>query len=392
MRRSLRTWPVTFMVEGVNIGRFLRYAGEKGIRLQEIRRSAPKRLTASVQEADLPLVQTIALQGGWTFTTGERKGAGKAASAIRQRWLLAAMILMAGMAILTASRMMWRIDIIDGGAYEADIRAAVAEAGITVPMLRGRIDIGSLREQLEWRYPRIAWFECGWRGSTLVIRPVEGTLPRTDGAYDGACDVVASRDGIVAAIVTRAGTPVVQVGDIVRKGDVLIRGEERTTEGAVKPVAARGSVRARVWQGASVRMSSLETITTYTGKEEIVWTIRTPWFDLWPMAASSFEQYDTAVSEMAVGGIFLPMRLLILRRMEAEITTRQRSQTELEADAYAAARRKLCEKIGAEESLIDIWGNCSMIDTENIVSVAIGEMLVEIGTQVPVSGMAAPGE
>lgn len=392
MRSTARPWPIAFTVEGLNIERFVRYAGEQGIQLTNIRRPGPRKLTAQIQEDLLPRIQDIAMQGGWKLTAGSRRGAGRAADWLYRRWLLAAAILIGGIALLAAAQVMWQVEIADAGAYEADIRTALTEFGVTVPMLRSQVDIGELRDALEWRYPRIAWFECGWRGSTLVIRPVEGVLPRTDGGNDGSCDVVAARDGIVQTIVTRAGTPVVEVGDIVRAGDVLIKGEERTSEGALRPVAARGSVIARVWEGASIRMPAYETVTVYTGNQETVWTIRTPWFDLWPMGESAYAQYDTAVSEMAFGGIFLPMVLHVETRLEAECTTRLRDMDDLEADAYEAAVRKLHEKVGDQESLIDIWGNCSMIDAENVLSVAIGEMLVEIGMQVPASGMAAPDQ
>lgn len=392
MRRTARPWSIAFTAEGLNIERFIRRAGEQSIRLTGVRRIAPRRMAALVAEDCLPSLQEIALQGGWKLTVGSRKGAGRAAEWFHRRRLLAAGVTAAAIALFAASQVMWRVEIIDGGTYGADVRAALTEIGVTAPMLRSRVNIGAVRDALEWRYPRIAWFECGWRGTTLVIRPVEGVLPRTDGSYDGSCDVVAVRDGVIHNIVTRAGTPVVEVGEIVRKGDVLIKGEERTSEEGIRPVAARGSVIARVWEGATVRMPAEETVTKYTGSTETVWTIRTPWFDLWKMRECSFAQYDTAVSEMSFGGIFLPMVLHRETRMEAEISTMLREIEELEADAYEAALRKLHEKVGAEESLIDIWGNCSMIDAENIESVAIGEMLVDIGTQVPASGMAAPAE
>lgn len=392
MRRIARLWPVVFTVEGLNIERFVRFAGEQGIQLAGIRRIAPRKLTALAQESALPALQEIALRGGWKLTQGSRKGAGRAVDWLHRRWLLASAILIAGIALFAASQVMWQVDIVDAGTYEADIQHALEELGISAPMLRGQVDIGGLRDALEWRYPRIAWFECGWRGTTLVIRPVEGVLPRRDGAVDGSCDVVAARDAVVHSVVTRAGTPVVKAGDIVRAGDVLIKGEERTSEGAVRPVAARGSVIARVWEGASVSMSAVETVTTYTGNTQTVWTVRTPWFDLWPMGESSYAQYDTAVSEQAICGIFLPMKLRVETRMEAECTAQMRDLDELKAQAQEAALRKLHEKVGAEESLIDIWGNCSMIDAEKVQSVAIGEMLVEIGMQTPSSGMAAPGQ
>ena len=93
-----------------------------------------------------------------------------------------------------------------------------------------------------------------------------------------------------------------------------------------------------------------------------------------------------------MGGIFLPIVLHTENRMEAEYEVKPRNLQEAEKEAKAAAEQKLREKVGGQESLIDIWGNCSMIDAENMLSVAIGELLVEIGVQVPVSGMAAPDE
>lgn len=61
--------------------------------------------------------------------------------------------------------------------------------------------------------------------------------------------MVAARDGIVDSIRTKAGTALVQPGDVVRKGQILIRGEERTGSG-VRAVSARGVVMgARVGRG-----------------------------------------------------------------------------------------------------------------------------------------------
>ena len=389
MRLRVRPWPIAITVEGLNIGRFVRQAGEKGLRLLSMRRLSSRRMTALVAEDDLPALQELALHGGWTLSAGRRHGAGRGAEWLKRRWLLAAAALCAGIALLAASRVMWRVEVAGGGAYDADIRAALTEMGVVPPMLRSRVEIGAIRDALEWRYPRIAWFEAGWRGTTLVVRAVEGVLPRAD-AQDGPCDIVAERDGVIHSIVTRAGTPVVKAGQIVRAGEVLIRGEERTGDGAVRPVAARGSVIARVWVGAAVSVPAVETVTSYTGRRQTVSTIRTPFFDLWKLPACDYAQFDTAVSQMPVGGIFLPLTLHTETRMEAEISRIRREMDALRAEASAAALQKLREKASAGESFIDIWGNCSMIEDEKVGAYAIGEKLVEIGLRAPASGMAAP--
>ena len=388
MRRG-RPWRISVTVEGLNIGRFLRQAGEIGIRLTGVQRVSSRRITALLPEDRLPALQELALRGGWQIQPGRRRGAGRSVEWLQRRWLLAAAGICGAVALFATSRVMWRVEVIDGGAYDADIRAALVEMGVEAPMLRSRVDVGEIREALEWRYPRIAWFEAGWRGTTLVICAVEGVLPRQE-TQEGPCDVVASRDAVIHSIVTRAGTPVVQIGDVVRKGDVLIKGEERTGEGAVKAVAARGSVTARVWEGAVVEMSMTETITHYTGREQTVSTIRSPFFDLWSMEDCAYEQYDTAVSEMPLGGIFIPLVWHVETRMEAEISTQNRPYEAVKAEAEAAARRKLQEKAAPGESFIDIWGNCSMIEDEKVRACAIGEKLVEIGQRAPSAGMAAP--
>lgn len=388
MRRMRRAWRIGIGVEGLNLERFVRQAAEQGIALTGMRRTGARRLTALVRESALPAVEALTVQGGWRLTVGRRHGLGRALTWMRVRRVLCMGLLAAGVALLAATQVIWRVEIADGGAYEAEIRQALEDMGVTPPFVRSMVSLGELRDGLEWRYPRIAWFECGWRGGTLVIRAVEGVLPRQDGLTDQPCDVVAARDGIVHAIVTRAGTPAVKPGQLVRKGEVLIRGEERMADGAVTPVAAQGSVIARVWTGASVRMSAYETVTRYTGAEQTVWTLRTPWFDLWRLEKSPFAHCDIRMSARKVCSLFLPVTLYAETRLETEYTVQRRDQAGLEADAQAAALRRLHEKVGAEESLIDIWGNCSMIDDENVLSVAIGEMHVEIGTQRP-TGMTA---
>ena len=389
MRRAVRLWQISVTVEGLNIGRFLRQAGERGIRLTALQRINPRKVTAMIREDQLPILQQLAAGGGWMLRAGARKGAGKGVDWLQRRWLLGAAVICAGIALIAACRVMWRIEITGAGTYEADMRAALTELGVEAPMLRSRIDVDAIRDELEWRYPRIAWIEAGWRGTTLIVRAEEGVLPRMDGVQDGPVDVVASRDAVIHSIVTRAGTPVVKAGDIVKKGDILIKGEERTSEGAVKLVAARGTVTARVWEGAVVNMPAVEMTTEYTGRVQVCSTIWTPFFDLWQLSGCDYAHYDTAVSQMPLGGIFLPMIWRTETCMEAKISANVREPDVLQDEAKAAAVYKLQEKLAQGESFIDIWGNCSMIEDEKVQAYAIGEKLVEIGMRVPATGMAA---
>ncbi len=374
--------------EGLNLERFICLMGEKGIPLHALHRAGPRQLRALVQPVYVRELQEIAMTGGWKLTVGGWNSSGWLVQQLQKRWMICFLMPALLLLLFCATGVIWRIDIAGGGTYSADMKTALEELGVHVPMRRSGIDLGELRDALEWRYPNIAWIECGFRGITLTIKVENGLIPITEKMPPGACDVIASRDAVIARIITRAGTPVVEPGDIVHAGDILIRGEERTADGGGRVVAARGSVMARVWQGAAVRLPATEYITEYTGQQQVVWTLRTPWFDLWRLPESAYEQQDVSISTMPVGGIFVPMVLYKETRMEAEVRMRIRDEAELKNEAWTAAERKLRKTIHPDESLIDIWGNCSMIDDENVLSVAIGELLVEIGIRSD-CGMAA---
>lgn len=384
----MRTWKRSFTVEGLNLERFVRLAGEKGIALSGLKRHRGRILSGLAWERDIQALAGMAEQGGWGFSAGDRQGIGHAADVLRRRWFIAAVCCLVLAGFILGTQIMWRIEIIDAGVYEPDIRLALGELGVRTPMLQRAVDPGAIRDALEWRYPKIAWIECGWRGMTLTIRVVEGILPHTFTA-EGSCDVIASRAGIVSNIVTRAGTPVVKPGDLVKAGQVLIKGEERTTGGMLRPVAARGMVNARVWEAAAVETSLYGTHTAYTGNEHFDATIMCPWFKLWPLKDSGFETQDISVRETPLSTWGLPFVVHTEKRMEAEYSRDLLDEEQLREEGARAAMQKLTEKTGGEDSLVDKWINWSIINDEILLSVAVGEMIVDVAEQLRPSGMAA---
>lgn len=378
---SGRPWLIAVTVDGVNLPRFLRRAGEMGLLLTGVRIRG-KHLSAFVREDDVMTLRMMAENGGWRFSVGNRQGTGRLMTWIRHRLALLSALMLGIGALIGASQVMWRVEIENAGIYAADLPEYLQALGITPPMRKSDVHPGQLRDLLEWRYPETAWVECGWRGMTLLIRMVDGVPAGTPLSETGAGDVVAARDGIVDSIRTKAGTALVQPGDVVRKGQILIRGEERTGSG-VRAVSARGVVMARVWDAAAVRMDLTELHTSYSGRTEESVSVVSPWFALWHEPESAFHQADVSRRTLPLGGFFLPLTCVWEKRYECGITKQNRANEEITAEASIAALRKLREIIGTNESLVDKWVNCSMIDHEVLLAVATGERLVDIAEQIP---------
>lgn len=374
----MKEWLVDFTAEGLNLERFIRRAAEQGVLLSRLRRKG-RTLYACVPERSLACIQQLCEQGGWRFQVGRRHGAGRVLDALGRRWVAGTVCMAAAVLVIAASMMMWRVEIVDGGSYAADLRMYLNKLGILPVQWKQAVDTAALRDTLEWRYPDVAWVEVGWRGMTLSITLHEGQPVGEATSLEGCCDVVASRDGIIERIITLAGTPQVQVGDLVHAGDVLIRGEERGAQETVHAVAARGTVMARVWDGASVRMSCYETQTTYTGRTQERMTVQTPWFPLWPDRSSDFAAQDVSVTTIPLGGLFLPFTVETKRCLEVELTQVMRDTEAVQAEAGVAALRKLRQKIGVGDKLVDKWVEYSMIKDGELQAVAYGERCIDIG-------------
>ena len=377
----MKPWRIGFEAEGLNLDRLARQAGEQGIVLEKLTHPRARCMRGLVREDDLPGLLHLCNRGGWRMVTGERRGLGRAAERMRRRWIVLPVAGLCLAALLLASMLVWRVEIEGAGSYLGDIRAFLQEEGIAPVMRKRDISIDRLRQRLEWRYPRVAWIECGFRGMTLSIRVHEGMLPGDPLSLDGQMDVVAARSGVIDRIITVAGTPLVKAGDVVKTGDVLIRGEERTHDGALRPVAARGEVTARVWDGARVRMPLYETRTVYTGRTETADHLSLPWFSLTRVPECSFAQADVRTERVAVGGLFVPVVLIRETRLEAEITPQLRDMAQLRAEASACAMRKLYQSIQTKDKLIDKWVECSIIENEDIEAFAVAMRCVDIGVR-----------
>ena len=367
-----------FQVEGLNLERYLRAAADSSIPLKGARRFG-RTLTGVAAEEHMAALEALARQGGWLFTPLEAVGVNRLWERLRRRWPLAALLALALAGVCVALQWVWTVEVLDAGSYAGDVRAYLTEAGVRPFVWKSSVDTAALRGALEWRYPKVAWVEVGWRGTALCVRLVEGTPKGNTVDWHGSRDVVASRDGVIVSVVPVAGTARCKPGDVVRKGQVLIAGEERDGAETVRPVSARGTVMARVWDGATVRVSLREKRTEYTGKKLLRQTVRSPWFDLWGMEEDTFAQADIHAEELPLGGLFFPLWVRREACLEARITTQMRDLDEAKAEAGLAALRALARRVGYGEVFVDKWVDYCMIEDEILEASAVGERRIDIG-------------
>ena len=223
----------------------------------------------------------------------------------------------------------------------------------------------------------MAWFRVYVNNVTLMVECTQG-VPAPDLPGAEPCDLVAARDGVVEAVQVYGGTALVRSGDLVREGQVLIRGEERGADGEMIPAAARGRVIARCWQEETVRVSMQETLSRETGRGEMRQQLCTPWLS-WPNTLESpdYLTYHLYLTDMPLAGCFFPVWLRRVEYREVELTQAVRPEAEAKAEAQAAAMAQL-KKVLRGYSLTDTWTETRMESDGFLYATASGEFLADL--------------
>lgn len=113
----------------------------------------------------------------------------------------------------------------------------LAAKDVKPAMLKSNVDCAQIVKDIRAEYDDIVWVSASLDGSRLRIQIKENedtfreeeteNEAKEDAAAEGGeapKDLIASADGVITDIITRSGTPMVHVGDSVKKGDLLVSG------------------------------------------------------------------------------------------------------------------------------------------------------------------------
>ncbi|MDE7312493.1 MAG: sporulation protein YqfD [Eubacterium sp.] len=154
----------------------------------------------------------------------------------RRRKILFISIFICMMILYTLSRFIWKVDINGNDSVTDDsMLQFLEEKNSSYGTHIKDIDCTKLEEEIRSNFKSIIWTSVKREGTTLTIdvqenlvvaaQPSNAALPQELKEQEQkGYDLLALHDGTIESIYVRKGTPLVQQGDTVKKGDVLVSG------------------------------------------------------------------------------------------------------------------------------------------------------------------------
>ena len=145
----------------------------------------------------------------------------------RKHKVFAAGIAVSAVLLFYCSGFVWNIEV-KGNSYLSEETILTflqnENAGFGVP--KRNINCEELEEKLRSAYSEVIWTSVKVYGTKMTVELQENLLPEEEyeAKDDTPEDIVAKKDGVIAFMVTRTGTPLVTADMEVKKGDILVSG------------------------------------------------------------------------------------------------------------------------------------------------------------------------
>ena len=376
---------VNIVVEGFFIERFINTCISKKIFFWNTNRMKSTVFSANIGVRNYKEVVKIAKKCQCKIRITNKKGIPFLLNKYRKRKIFVVTLGIIILGIITIFNFIWNIEIkgVDE-IKQREIMEFIQNEGIDIGKYKNNIDLQSLINKIRIQRDDIAWVGMEIKGTNLIVDVVEADKKPEIINEDEYCNVVADKDGIIVKVKAQNGTPSVEEGTTVKKGDILIQGwlEGKHTEN--RYVHAEGEVMAKVWYSEKEKVYYKQNYENKTGNHEKKYTLNVNNFKInFFKTLSNFENYDTirTIKKLKItSNFYLPVEIIVDENFEKQNNEIIYDKNEAKEIGIKELKSKLEEQIENKENISNIYINT--VENEEYIEVeVIYEVLESIGTK-----------
>lgn len=227
--------------------KFINLLWKNGVNIRNIRKKSITTIVMETNLSDYKHIEEIATKTKAKVRIVGRKGTVFFLIKMRRRVALVGGVAIFVFIIYFLSTFIWKVEIqTENHLSPYEIRAQLKTYGIAPGVRKSKVNVYELQDKMIKNNENIMYFRARIEGSRLFAEAIEKTPPPTITSEDSPGNLVAKKDGQIIRVFTTHGTSVVKKGDVVKAGQIIVKGEQGK-EGSTYVVHAEGSVFANTW-------------------------------------------------------------------------------------------------------------------------------------------------
>ncbi len=218
---------ITIEAQSLIPERFINLLWKNNINIRNVIKKDITTVNIDVSLKDYTKIKSMAKRTKTKVKIVRRKGFAFFLIKIKRRSaLLLGIILFIGI-IYYLSTFIWNVDIIvDHNLTPYEIRQQLKSYGIKPGISKKKINVYEIEENLMKNNDSIMWVKARIEGAKLKVSAMERQSPPNIVSDDKPSNLVAKKDGEVIRVYTKAGTAVVKKGDMVKKDQIIVKGQQ----------------------------------------------------------------------------------------------------------------------------------------------------------------------
>lgn len=255
---------ITVEVQTLNPEKILNYLWKHEAQIKNIKKNNVASMTLEIRLCDYKILEEVVRKTHSKIKIEKRRGVTFLLLKLRGRKVLLGGVLVFFGILYYLSSFIWKIEIVTKHHLTPlELRMLVNSYGITPGMKKSTLNVEELEDNIVKDTDEVMWVKARIEGSKLSIEVVERQAPPKIKEQQLTGNVVAKMDGVIERVYTTSGTAAIEPGKIVKKGDLLVKGEQGK-EGKVYTIKAEGKVYARTFyeETAELPMNTVEKVRT----------------------------------------------------------------------------------------------------------------------------------
>ena len=196
------------------------------------------------------------------------------------------------------------------------------------------------------KFNDVAYLSINVKGTNIFVTVTKKAETLKSVEQSNYCNIIAKKDGIIEKVIARSGNSVVQKGDIVRKGDVLINGSNN------KSIP---EVWATTFYEASKSASYEEVVKEKTGNKKNVYTLS--FYDNKYTIRRNIKYNDYVIEnqeyKLSLGNYTFPLKLKVSTFYETKDKKIEKDKEQVKKELKEKTLKELDYIIPASARIVD---------------------------------------